>query len=44
MKLLTIIANIEKTPVHKNQKQLILKNNNQPSFDKKLILLDSLNI
>ena len=44
MKLLTITANVAKVPVHKNQKQLILKNSNQPNLDKKLILLASLKI
>ena len=44
IKQLTTTANVAKVPVHKNQKQLILKNSNQPNFDKKLIFLLHLKI
>ena len=36
IKQLTTSANNGKVPVHKNQKQVILKNNNHPSFEIKL--------
>ena len=36
IKQLTTNTNNGKVPVHKNQKQFILKKTNQPSFEKKL--------